>query len=212
MRYVQTNSNGFMRHIHNDFEVIRWDSDNNCSIRKLADSQKTVFGVSKLKLVTPPAFNPASQTRTEGDAVLIDGVWTQNWTVTSLSIDARQTLLLEKAKKQKNAAFYSNVTIPFPADDKEIHFRNETDRANIGDKILKAFMQVTAGNGASSIKFTPVDKVEVTMTCLQLLTAFTALAEGKDQLFYAYNDVIADIRAATNTDELDAAEIALNDL
>ena len=130
----------------------------------------------------------------------------------TIPFDNKKLTLLQEAKEAKSLAFYSNVTIPFPVDDKEIHFRNETDRANIGDKILKAFMQVTAGNGASSIKFTPVDKVEVTMTCLQLLTAFTGLAEGKDQLFYAYNDVIADIRAASDTDELDAAETALNAL
>jgi len=129
-----------------------------------------------------------------------------------IPFDNRKLALLQEAKKAKSAAFYSNVTMPFPVDNKEIHFRNETDRANIGDKILKAFMQVTAGNGSASIKFTPVDRVEVTMTCLQLLTAFTDLAESKDATFYAYNGVIAQIRAATNSVELDAAEIALNDL
>ena len=152
-----------------------------------------------------------------GGAWAYDGVWTvlEQDAVDQKRVELfnlRQSALIEVAKEKKNEAFYANVTIPFPVEDKEIHFRNETDRANIGDKILKAFMQVTAGNGASSIKFTPVDNVEVSMTCLQLLTAFTGLAEGKDQLFYAYNDVIADIRAASDTDELDAAEIALNDL
>jgi len=212
MRYAQVNNGTFVRHIFNEIENIEWDADNKCSVRKLTDSQKTAFGVFKLKLVTPPEFSPLSQVREEGDAVLIGGVWTQNWTVTSLSIDARQTLLLEKAKKQKNAAFYSNVTIPFPSDDKEIHFRNELDRTNIKDKWSMAKSLMDSGAPETQISFRPKDGGKVFMRADQLFSIFTTIAIEKDFLFNAYADVIFDIRAASDTDELDAAETALNAL
>ena len=180
------------------------------------DSRGVFFGSVEIDPLSAIPKNTTQQAppETSGDEFAWwDGAeWEVLTEIPAVPLETRRAELLDHAKKEKTKAFYSNVTIPFPTDDKEIHFRNETDRANIGDKILKAFMQVTAGNGASSIKFTPVSGGEVSMTCLQLLTAFTGLAEGKDQLFYDYNDVIADVKAASDTEELDAAETALNDL
>jgi hypothetical protein len=81
--YVQANGETFVRHIH-DVEPTRWDDDNYCRVAKLTPEQIEQFGVHQLKLVTPPYYDPATQTREHGDAVLIDGVWTQNYIVSEL--------------------------------------------------------------------------------------------------------------------------------
>ena len=87
MRYVQTSSGSFARHIRDEFESIRWDETNKTSVRKLPDDKRVEFGISRLQMVTPPAFDSASQTRGEGDAVLVGDVWTQSWVVTDLAGD-----------------------------------------------------------------------------------------------------------------------------
>jgi len=114
MRYVQTNNGSFIQHILNDFDAVQWDADNKCSVRKLTEAQKTAFGVSKLKLLTPPAFNPASQARTEGDAALIDGAWTQAWEVTDLAGDdlaEAQAKAADNVKKIANDTFDAKAKV-----------------------------------------------------------------------------------------------------
>jgi hypothetical protein len=81
--YVQANGDTFIRHIH-DVEPTRWDEDNFCRVAKLTPEQVAHFGVHQLKLITPPYFDPATQQREHGPALLIDGVWTQNYIVTDL--------------------------------------------------------------------------------------------------------------------------------
>lgn len=85
--YVQANGDTFLRHIH-DAEPTRWDDDNFCYVTKLTPEQVERFGVHQLKLVTPPPFNAATQKRENGPALLIDGVWTQNWVVSDLDPEA----------------------------------------------------------------------------------------------------------------------------
>jgi hypothetical protein len=81
--YVQANGDTFIRHIH-DVEPTYWDDDNYCRVAKLTPEQVTHFGIHQLKLVTPPYYDPATQTREHGDALLVDGVWTQNYIVSEL--------------------------------------------------------------------------------------------------------------------------------
>jgi len=81
--YVQAQGDTFIRHIH-DVEPTRWDEDNFCRVVKLTPEQVAHFGVHQLKLITPPYFDPATQQREHGPALLIDGVWTQNYIVTDL--------------------------------------------------------------------------------------------------------------------------------
>jgi hypothetical protein len=84
--YVQAQGDTFVRHIH-DVEPTRWDDDNYCRVVKLTPEQVVHFGVHKLKLITPPYYDPATQAREHGPALLIDGVWTQNYIVTNLGPD-----------------------------------------------------------------------------------------------------------------------------
>jgi hypothetical protein len=84
LRYVQSQGGVFVRHI-NDIEPTQWDENNFCFARKLTPEQAAHFGVTKLQIVTPPYFDPATQRRDEGPAVLINGVWVQQYVVTALS-------------------------------------------------------------------------------------------------------------------------------
>ena len=86
MWYVQAQGDTFIRHIF-DAEPTQWDADNYCYARRLTPEQVAHFGVHKKQIVTPPYFDPATQVREEGHAVLIDGVWTQNYIVTDLDAD-----------------------------------------------------------------------------------------------------------------------------
>ena len=97
MWYVQAQGDTFIRHIF-DVEPTQWDADNYCYARRLTDEQVTHFGVYKKQIVTPPYHDPATQSLEEGPALLIDGVWTQNYIVTDLSADASAA----KAKAQWN--------------------------------------------------------------------------------------------------------------
>jgi hypothetical protein len=87
MWYVQAQGDTFIRHIF-DVEPTQWDADNYCYARRLTDEQVEHFGVHKKQIVTPPYHEPATQSLEEGPAVLIDGVWTQNYIVSDLSADA----------------------------------------------------------------------------------------------------------------------------
>lgn len=86
MWYVQAQGDTFIRHIF-DVEPTQWDADNYCYARRLTDEQVTHFGVHKKQIVTPPYHDPATQSLEEGPALLIDGVWTQNYIVSDLSAD-----------------------------------------------------------------------------------------------------------------------------
>ena len=87
MWYVQAQGDTFIRHIF-DAEPTQWDADNYCYARRLTDEQAVHFGVHKKQIVTPPYFDPATQACEEGPAVLVDGVWTQNYIVSDLGADA----------------------------------------------------------------------------------------------------------------------------
>jgi hypothetical protein len=86
MWYVQAQGDTFIRHIF-DVEPTQWDADNYCYARNLTNEQVERFGVHKKQIVTPPYHEPATQSLDEGPALLIDGVWTQNYSVTNLSAD-----------------------------------------------------------------------------------------------------------------------------
>jgi hypothetical protein len=87
MWYVQAQGDTFIRHIF-DTEPTQWDENNYCYAGRLTDEQAAHFGVHKKQIVTPPYFDPATQVREEGPALLIDGIWTQNYIVTDLDADA----------------------------------------------------------------------------------------------------------------------------
>jgi hypothetical protein len=84
MRYVQARNGVFERHVL-DTAPTRWDENNYCFARRLDPERAAMLGVHKLKIVSPPHFNPATEKRVEKDAVLVNGVWTQVYAVEPLT-------------------------------------------------------------------------------------------------------------------------------
>lgn len=93
MRYVQASGATFVRHVIDNGEPTVFGENHNTRASKLTPEEATAFGVFKLKLVTPPPHNPLTQTRTDGDALLIDGVWTQNWVIVNMPVAEAATVL-----------------------------------------------------------------------------------------------------------------------
>ena len=105
MRYIQANNGTFGRHIVNEFENIRWNETNKTSVRKLSEDKRVEFGLFRLQLVTPPYFNATTQTRVEGDAVLVGDTWTQQWEIQEKYTDPvdRSNALLAKEEEDTTA-------------------------------------------------------------------------------------------------------------
>lgn len=85
MKYIQINhQNEFQRHIDNVLQ--HWDENNYCTPAALIkDGKAEQFRVVEMVEVEPPHYDPMTQSLTEGDPVLVEGVWTQQWQVTDLS-------------------------------------------------------------------------------------------------------------------------------
>jgi hypothetical protein len=86
LKYVQSQEGVFLRHIH-DVEPTQWDEDTFCFARKLTPEQVLRFGVTKLRIVTPPYFDPATQKREEGPAIFENGTWVQQYVVTEMDTE-----------------------------------------------------------------------------------------------------------------------------
>jgi len=100
MRYVQARDGVFERHVI-DVEPTHWDENTQCFARNLTPRQVALFGVSKLKLVTPPYYDIATQKRVELDPVLVDGVWTQVYTVEDMLPEEAEERHKEWADKMR---------------------------------------------------------------------------------------------------------------
>lgn len=101
MRYVQARNGVFERHVM-DTEPTQWDENNYCFARNLSPDRAAMLGVHKLKIVTPPYFDIATQKRVEKDAVLIDGQWTQVYAVEDMTAEEAQTRYDEWAAKARS--------------------------------------------------------------------------------------------------------------
>lgn len=85
MKYIQINQqNEFVQHLSNAVQY--WDENNFCTPEALIkDDKAEQFGVVEMVEVGQPFYDPMTQSLTEGDPVLVEGVWTQQWQVTYLS-------------------------------------------------------------------------------------------------------------------------------
>ena len=102
LRYVQSKDGKFVRHIH-DVEPTQWDADNFCFARRLTEEQADKFGVTKIQIVTAPYYNPATQSREEGPAILSQGVWSQTYVVSNLSSEDVSTKYQLKSSEIRDA-------------------------------------------------------------------------------------------------------------
>ena len=100
MRYVQARNGVFERYV-TDTEPTQWDENNYCFARNLSADRAAMLGVHKLKIVTPPYFDIATQKRVEKDAVLVEGMWTQVYAVEDMSPEDGNQRYDERATKAR---------------------------------------------------------------------------------------------------------------
>jgi len=65
----------------------------------LTSEEATSFGVVKVTIAPQPAYDPQTQTLTRGDAILVNGVWEQQWNIDQLP--ASQVRMNLKIKRQR---------------------------------------------------------------------------------------------------------------
>lgn len=100
LKYVQSKDGVFVRHIF-DVEPTQWDEDNFCLARRLTPEQAMYFGVTKLQIVTPPYFDPATQQRDEGPAIFTNGVWMQQYIVSEMDAEVAATKKEEQSARDR---------------------------------------------------------------------------------------------------------------
>lgn len=84
MKYVHA-PNGIFKATILPGEVYEFSDRCKTTAKSLTAKEIAEYGVSKLKLTTPPYFDPTTQGRHEVIPALVDGVWTQQWEVYALN-------------------------------------------------------------------------------------------------------------------------------
>lgn len=83
MKYVLAPNNVFQRFVLPG-EVVQFSDRCNTTAKRLTPEEAAEYGVSKLQLVSPPAYDSLTQSRTEAEPSLVNGVWVQQWVVVAL--------------------------------------------------------------------------------------------------------------------------------
>ena len=85
MRYPVAFNNVFSNFVDN-INIV-WDSTHYCTPDHLTTEEAAYFGVFLMTEVTPPTFDPVTQSLTEITPTFGSDVWTQQWQVNALSAD-----------------------------------------------------------------------------------------------------------------------------
>lgn len=101
-------------------------------------------------------------------------------------VRAEAKALKARISDARDVAMYTDISLPFPVEEKTIQFRNVTDRQNLESKVLGATVLFSTGAGATEMRFTCEDNSIVLMTATELMSAGLAALASKDALFYAY--------------------------
>lgn len=84
--HIQTDAQGAFLKFIKAGENIEWDANNYCTAFALEkDGKAEQFGVQPFFTTAQPSHDPITQAAVEANPVLIDGLWTQQWSVVDLS-------------------------------------------------------------------------------------------------------------------------------
>lgn len=108
MKYVLAPDNIFQRFILPG-EVVQFGDRCKTTAERLTAGEAAEYGVSKLKLATPLAFDALTQSISEVDPALIDGEWAQQWAVLPLS-EGEQAAAHKASIMYQIAALESQIT------------------------------------------------------------------------------------------------------
>lgn len=92
MKYVHAPNGIFLRFVMPG-EVVDWSPSCSTTAKRLSLEEATLYGVSELKLVTPPPFDPLTQRISDAAPVLTNGVWVQQWEIIALDTPRKNELL-----------------------------------------------------------------------------------------------------------------------
>lgn len=123
---------------------------------------------------------------------------------TTPSFEETRAALKRRINAARHDAIYTDITLPFPIDEKTIQFRNDADRQNLSDKVTGAIALVVSGAGSTEMRFVCADNSVVAMTAQQFVNAGLAALASKDAIFYDYK-LLKDAADAAQTD----AELAM---
>lgn len=85
-------SNGVLTQYPIGLQDLKQAHPNTSFTLPLVASELTDFGVVEVVDTDQPAFDPRTQRIEESSPVLVDGVWRQQWSITSLSADEIQAI------------------------------------------------------------------------------------------------------------------------
>lgn len=117
MKYIKLNQGVYAETLPNINTV--WDDNNYCTPEALiGDGKAEQFGVAEMVDTPQPTYDSITQTIEESTPILIEGVWTQRWTVTSLPIEQAELNLLnaknqvwERIKQERDRRKFAGVKV-----------------------------------------------------------------------------------------------------
>jgi hypothetical protein len=103
MNYVQIINEQFFQYL-DGYTVTYFDENHNCKPKDLTSEEAINLGVFKLKIVTPPSYDPLTQSLNLADAIFINNDWTQVWSVVELNADQKKQKENELISENKSTA------------------------------------------------------------------------------------------------------------
>lgn len=93
MKYIKLNQGVYVNTLPNINTA--WDGNNYCTPEALIkDGKGEQFGVVEMVETAQPSYNHITQSIEEATPTLVGGIWTQQWTVTNLSLEQAEANLL----------------------------------------------------------------------------------------------------------------------
>ena len=166
MKYVLAPSNTFQRFIFPG-EIVKFSDRCQTTAKRMTTEEAAEYGVSKLQLVSPPAFDPLTQKRIEDDPLLVGGVWVQQWQVSAM-VDADEIVVAQQqardvAKVARTAAVEA-ITVTTAAGN--TFDGDETSQGRMARAVIA--LQATA---TSSITWVLSDNTVIEATAAELTEA-----------------------------------------
>lgn len=192
---------------HSEFRAL---FKNQSMPRVLTDEYIESFGVYPVKQVEPE-YNKDTEKATMTTPILVDGTWTQQWSVESIvptdpaELQAFIQQLGETVKNRINTLhsekLYTNVTAMFPNGEKVIQFRSEQDRTNLSDVASAAMALIISGTPEAPMVWRTEDNVNQAVPAQQMVSIAMGVLESKQAILsaaWAHKDAIAALVEAGN--------------
>lgn len=177
---------------------VAWDSTHLNPVNKLTNEERALFGVSPILLTDPPAINPVTHYVEEDTPTLIDGVWTQQWSVVpfdaptvAVRLQEAQDLVWKKIQLHRNNLKSGGTKV----DNKWFH-------SDVDSRIQQLGL-VMMGANVPLVQWKTLDGTFVPMTQTLANQIFTATATLDMNLFSVAETHRAAMMQVANPNEYD---------